>query len=255
MSRKRILSLVGGGVALAVVLVLKLVVLPKLEMSQKKHTQWSDARPELRTKFHAALKPMLAVVSPQTGKVIEDCLLDRAIVFLNKSGCDYYYVKSTTSRVEADRKQDACLKKVGYPAKEVEIVMVCLKQHFPKTWGFSQSKIVKSVEQLLQSKVSDTMIRKKIAACAGKRLVALLNASTCHPINQQATKPEELVRTADYCLKQDLKLHSAFGNAVKECIATVTGKPATGKPAPAAARPGSSSSHRRRRRHHRRHRR
>jgi len=250
MSRKRILSLVGGGVGLAVVLVLKFVVLPKMEVSRKKHTQWFDARPELRTKFHAALKPMLASVSPQTGKAIEDCLLDRSIVFLNKSGCDYYYVKSTTSRAEADRKQDACLKKVGYPAKETEILMVCFKQYFPKTWDHVQPKIVKSIEHSLQSKVSDTMNRKKIAACAGKRWVALLNASTCHPINQQATKSEELVRTADYCLKQDPKLQSAFVKAIKECVAT-----GTGKPAPAAARPGSSLSHRRRRRHHRRHRR
>jgi len=247
MSKRRILSLVGGGIVIVVVLLLRFVVLPKFQLQQKKHMQWEDARSELRAKFHTALKPLFERISgsPKAKKAVEDCLLDRVIVFLNHSGCDYYYVTTTTSRSEADKKQDACLKRVGYAAKVEEILASCIKQHFPRPWEFMRPLIERHVEKKLEGKVTDPVKRKRIASCIAKRTVMLLNGSSCVPVNRQ----EDLIHSQEYCFKKDPKLKSGSAKVVESCITEVMGKPRR-----AAGRPNASRAVRRKhRRHHRHH--
>ncbi len=252
MGRKRLLSFVGGGIALIVVLVLKFVVLPKLELAQKKHVQWEDARSEIRAKFTTAMAPLfdttLKDIDAATKKAILDCMVDRAIPVLNATGCDYYYVKTTTSREEATKKQTECLTKAGYPKKEADLTMQCMKEHMPQKWDFLQSAFMTAfLGKLTPQQVPDAAQRKKVAVCVAKSTVKALNASTCKPINRNATKPGELITPAAKCFASNPELKKTVQGALPACIEQVTGK----KPQSEArdARPKA-----RKRRHRRRHR-
>jgi hypothetical protein len=237
--RRKIISFVVGIVLLAVVLVLKFVVMPMIEVERRKPHQWHEARAELRT---TVVKPFLdkglgdLVLTQTVRKSMEDCILNKSIAFLNKSDCDYYYVKTTSSRSEHEKKQLDCMKRVGFPKKIKKYTLSCALSSLPDKWAMLNRVLANILEKDLKAKIPNAKQRKKAVDCIVKKAMALLQKSSCRPLNREAKSLEKLFRPLVECLKKDEKLGKAFRETGKQCVAGATGAPAEG----GAAKRGTS---------------
>ena len=250
MHGRRILGVVGALVALGVALVVKLVVLPHMQLAEKKKHQWDDAREELRTRFiHPAVQRAFAGLdlTAETKQAFENCILDKAVDFLNHSGCDYYYVSTTTSRSEALKKQEACLRRVKFAAHMEDYLVACVKSTIPNDWSIFRKAFQAQLEKAFAAKISDPAQRKKVASCVTDQAIKLLKAVGCTPVDTKATKPEDVLRNWDKCAEIHPGLNDKVASAAARCA---------GQTAPrAAARPGGTTPRPARgHRHHRHHR-
>jgi len=76
------------------------------------HMGWNDAHKELRESFE---KSLVGVdVSDDVKNKYLDCLVEKAVNYLNQTVCSYHYNKMTTSAEDHIKQQDECVKTSGY---------------------------------------------------------------------------------------------------------------------------------------------
>lgn len=219
---RKLLSIIGTVFAIALVLVLKFVVQPMLELEQKKAAGqgWTAARTELLTKvkpFMARVFQGLDIPNPKI-KTIGNCIVTKAITFLNGTGCDYHYVKSTTSKSDHIAKQEKCLKKVGFEKKLELFTVECAQQNLPDDWSLLRKAMRAEIDKSLKKKYPDAAKRKKVVDCMTKKSIVGLQKSKCRPINKQGKTFNSLFTKVVSCYKKYPEILEQVKKDAKQCM-------------------------------------
>ncbi|MCK5806451.1 MAG: hypothetical protein KAI66_26705 [Lentisphaeria bacterium] len=187
----------------------------QIKIKEASGTSWNDSRAELTSKFTKALTaPLSKMVLPQdTIPKIVTCLVDKAIPVLNKSGCSYLYNTATSSRAKHERRQTACLNRVGYVKTEAKLTQKCMQKYLPNTW-----KIHRRALAATMAKAAPATVPNKAAwgSCTANKILGALSKTSCLPINKDpaAKKP---INSIDDCVKQEglMKILPSFG---RDCL-------------------------------------
>lgn len=84
----------------------------KIHAKNAMHSGWDGARAELRKSFEKELGTV--ELSATVKKELLDCMVQKAIDYLNQTTCSYQYNKFTTSAQAHVKEQDECIKASGY---------------------------------------------------------------------------------------------------------------------------------------------
>lgn len=173
----------------------------QIKIKEASGTAWNESRGELTRKFSKVLTPPLSKMSLPPGTVgqIVSCLVDKAIAVLNKSGCSYHYNTATTSRAEHERRQTACLQRVGYIKTEEKLTQQCMAQFLPNKWAIHRNALVATMTKAAPPNVPN---KPAWGQCAADKILEALSKTKCLPINKDPAAKKPL-NTIDDCVKQE----------------------------------------------------
>lgn len=219
---KRLLSIIGTITLIGIVLVLKFVVQPMIEVYQKKESRqgWTAARSELKGQIKTMTAQAfigLDLPAANTTKM-EDCIVDKSINYLNSTDCDYHYVSTTTSKSEHLKKQDACLKKIGWEKTLEGFTVECAKKNIPNNWNIADSILSAEIDKSLTGRIPDAEKRKKAVSCVVKATIGALEEGKCNIINKEAEKLETFFTSAAECFKRHPKIGEKSKAAAQACL-------------------------------------
>lgn len=187
----------------------------QIKLKEASGKAWNDSRGELTTKFTKVLTPPLSKMALPPGTIpnIVTCLVDKAIAVLNKSGCSYHYNTATSSRAEHERKQTACLERVGYIKTEERLTQECMAQHLPNKWEIHRGTLVASMTKAAPANVPN---KAAWGQCTADKIIGALSKSKCLPIDKDPAAKKPL-NTIDDCVKQEglMKSLPSFG---RDCL-------------------------------------
>ena len=187
----------------------------QIKIKEASGEAWNDSRAELTTKFTKVLTPPLSKMQLPLGTIpkIVTCLVDKAIAVLNKSGCSYHYNTATSSRAEHERKQTACLERVGYIKMEEKLTQQCMAQLLPNKWEIHRRTLVESMTKAAPATVQN---KRAWGSCTAEKILSALGKTKCLPINKDPAAKKPL-NTIDDCVKQEglMKSLPSFG---RDCL-------------------------------------
>ncbi|MFH1530392.1 MAG: hypothetical protein ABIK09_06615 [Pseudomonadota bacterium] len=208
--------LVAGGFVAA-----RYFLFPELEIKARKAAGagWTEAKPEIKGNISSALSEGFVDIDLKQGVLdqVATCVTDKVVEFLNSTDCDYYFNESTTTEAEHLAAQEACLKGVGYDAKEMEFTLACAKQHVPKDWNIMRPLLSREMDVALQGQILDAAKRKGAVDCVVGKTVELLGKTECAPLNQAAETAEQLFTPADECF-ENAGIKAEAEEAIGACI-------------------------------------
>lgn len=195
-----VVLVVGGLLAATYFLVAEL----EIEARKGAGAGWSEAEGEIQGSIRSALREGFVDIDlgPDVLDRIAVCVTGRIIDFLNGTDCDDYYDQSTTSEAEHLAAQEACLKGVGYDAREVEFTMACSKEHVPDDWNIMRPLLSREMDAALQGHALEPAQRKAAVDCVVAKTVEILGKTGCAPLNQEARTPDQLFTPADACFER-----------------------------------------------------
>ena len=151
-------------------------------------------------------------------KTMGDCIVTKAITFLNGTDCDYHYVKSTTSKSDHIAKQKKCLKKVGFEKKLELFTVECAQQQLPDDWGILRNALQTEIDKSLKKKYPDANKRKKVVDCMTKKSIIGLQKSKCRPINKEGKTFKTLFTKVVDCYKKHPEILEQVSKDAKQCM-------------------------------------
>lgn len=218
---KKVLSIIGAVVLLGIVGVLKFVVQPWLELKQKQSTgDWTESRSELKAQFKELTKNLFSDMDVPADAMnqVEDCIVDKAIPFLNQSGCKYHYVKTTTSEADHIKEQEKCLEKVGWEKKLELITVECIREKIPNDWKIAKTALIRDMMQGFTAQVPDENKRKQAAECTSDMMIKELQASDCPIITKDGKVFDALFNNAAECIKKNPVMQKKVNEGVQRCL-------------------------------------
>ena len=218
---KRMVSIVLGVLVAGGFVAARYFVFPELEIEARKAAGagWTEAKSEIKGNIVSALREGFVDIDLRADVLdrVAVCVSDKVVDFLNDTDCDYYFNESTTTEAEHLVNQEACLKQVGYDAKEVEFTIACAKEHVPKDWNIMRPLLSREMDAALKEQILDAAKRKEAVDCVVGKTVELLGKTGCPPLNPKATTLEQLFTPADECF-ETAGIQAEAEEAIGVCI-------------------------------------
>ncbi len=218
---KKVLSIIGTVVLLGIVGLLKFVVQPWLELRQKQSTgDWTESRSDLKKEFSQLAQNVFSDmdVSQSDLNGMVDCLVDKAIPFLNQSGCKYHYVKTTTSEATHLKEQEECLEKIGWKKKLELLTVECIREKIPNDWKIAKTALINDMVKSMAAQVPNEEERKKAAECVADSMVKKLQASDCPLMTRDGKVFDALFNNAGECVQKNPVMQKEMNEVYNNCL-------------------------------------